>query len=352
MRYVLHNINLWRYRFSIATLQVFFISMQINVDQDRSLQIKKSLFAYHMQSNMWYSLHHVISLSIYTLHCRQFYNIKFTRWVTQKKRKQINWRLPGKRSVKHWRELSEANQFEDLKKQQKKKKKKEKKSDEGKTEEPDIDNINEGGVVEPDVSQGAEAEKQKGEEDSKEDPKEEAKEEVEEEAEEEKKEKKEEKKAEIKEEIKEEITSEELAKTEKVGETSQSKEKERGDDSSKDSSKDSNLIDSLKSRISTLENENNTLINKVSHLQSRIKALEQENAALIARGDDHSEVSLSPPLQPQTRHPRRQLSFVEVDLYGDASKIKDIRKQMEQWKGWQVDMRGWRTFGIGPAFEL
>jgi hypothetical protein len=25
---------------------------------------------------------------------------------------------------------------------------------------------------------------------------------------------------------------------------------------------------------------------------------------------------------------------------------------MDRWKGWQVDMRGWRSLGIGPTFEI
>jgi hypothetical protein len=114
------------------------------------------------------------------------------------------------------------------------------------------------------------------------------------------------------------------------------------------------LVAPFKLRISQLENENTTLKNKVKSLEAKLKALESENAALLASTDDHhSDLSWSPPPSlTRHTHSNRQPSFVEVDLYGDAGKIKDIRKQMEQFKGWQVDMRSWRTVEISPAFEI
>lgn len=41
-----------------------------------------------------------------------------------------------------------------------------------------------------------------------------------------------------------------------------------------------------------------------------------------------------------------------MDLYGEAARVPEIEKEMERWKGWQVDMRGWRSQGIGPTFEI
>lgn len=115
-----------------------------------------------------------------------------------------------------------------------------------------------------------------------------------------------------------------------------------------------NSLSFFKIRIAELENENLTLKNEVKRLTSKLKALELENATFIASGGDHgSDVSLSPsPSLSKYSHPRRKHSFEDVDLYGEAGKISDIRQQMEQWSGWQVDMRSWRLVKANPAFEI
>lgn len=100
-----------------------------------------------------------------------------------------------------------------------------------------------------------------------------------------------------------------------------------------------------------------SLKNKISQLEATIVQLERENSRLRDHGDDDYDDYATMTLHPGDNRPRalsktRKTSFVEIDLYGEASKISDIRRQMGQWKGWQVDMRGWRTHGIGPVLEL
>lgn len=100
-----------------------------------------------------------------------------------------------------------------------------------------------------------------------------------------------------------------------------------------------------------------SLKSKISQLEATISHLEQENFRLRDHGnddyDDYATLNLTPgDNRPRTMSKTRKTSFVEIDLYGEASKISDIRRQMGQWKGWQVDMRGWRTHGIGPILEL
>jgi hypothetical protein len=107
--------------------------------------------------------------------------------------------------------------------------------------------------------------------------------------------------------------------------------------------------------------ERDCAVAKVAKLETRVRELTSENAILRSQLDDHtnSDLSLSPPQDTvrvsrahASMHRPRKTSFVEVELYGEASKISDIRRQMEQWRGYQVDMRQWRSVGIGPAIDL
>lgn len=52
-----------------------------------------------------------------------------------------------------------------------------------------------------------------------------------------------------------------------------------------------------------------------------------------------------------SQHHPRLSSFAEMDLYGDVNKIKDINKDMQRWSNWTIDIRNWRSLGIGPIFE-
>jgi hypothetical protein len=120
-------------------------------------------------------------------------------------------------------------------------------------------------------------------------------------------------------------------------------------------------LDTMRQQLDEALRERDGAVAKVAKLESRIRELTSENAILRSQLDDHtnSDLSLSPP-QDTVRVSRahasmyrpRKTSFVEVELYGEASKISDIRRQMEQWRGYQVDMRQWRSVGIGPAIDL
>lgn len=107
----------------------------------------------------------------------------------------------------------------------------------------------------------------------------------------------------------------------------------------------------LKARLTQLTKENNRLKQENTKIRAQLQA-DEDDERTFRESLSPSLPSLPTIMPPKKSHRSRISSFVEVDLYGEATRISDIRKQMEQWKGWQVDMRGWRTIGIGPQFEL
>lgn len=125
-------------------------------------------------------------------------------------------------------------------------------------------------------------------------------------------------------------------------------------------------VSKLTLQIESLKVENNFLSDKVYTLEARVANLlstNKKNAIDFARdtSDFDSDIaSLSSPVL-ETRgdaarynagQQPRVASFAEMDLYGDVSKIRNINQEMDRWKGWQVDMRGWRTLGVGPVFAI
>lgn len=129
-------------------------------------------------------------------------------------------------------------------------------------------------------------------------------------------------------------------------------------------------VDSLNQKIESLNVENEYLSDKVYTLEAKVANLIAINKRVsldFPRGespDFDSDASLASPLPSikdsmstgsrnnNTHHRPRMSSVAEMDLYGEASRIPAIEKEMERWKGWQVDMRGWRSLGIGPTFEI
>lgn len=127
-------------------------------------------------------------------------------------------------------------------------------------------------------------------------------------------------------------------------------------------------VDSLKHKIESLNVENEYLSDKVYTLEAKVANLIAINKRVsldFPRGespDFDSDASLASPLpsikdtmstgsRSNTHRPRIS-SLAELDLFGEASRLPAIEKEMERWKGWQVDMRGWRSLGIGPTFEI
>lgn len=135
----------------------------------------------------------------------------------------------------------------------------------------------------------------------------------------------------------------------------------KGDKKQPSISDSDDAVTALRKELQDTRQERDDALDKIKKLESRIKALTSENAILRSQLDDqsNSDLTLSPPLDTArvgrarsgSNRPRKT-SFVEVELYGEASKISDIRRQMEQWRGYQVDMRQWRSMGIGPAIDL
>lgn len=99
--------------------------------------------------------------------------------------------------------------------------------------------------------------------------------------------------------------------------------------------------------IAELREKNDSLNAWIAVLESRIRKLEAENAQLRVADTD---VSLSPP---GTRgRGRHRTSSEEKALYAERSRVNDIHSEMRRWEGWQLDLRSWRTIGMGPIVNL
>lgn len=143
------------------------------------------------------------------------------------------------------------------------------------------------------------------------------------------------------------------------------------DEPAAESNEDDEEESDLKSEIENLRVENSYLNDKVYSLEARIAnliAMNKKRSIDFPRIDGNvgsdidSEIGSlnSPILGPAEganrqanagQHHPRLASFVDMDLYGDINKIKDINKDMQRWSSWKVDMRGWRSLGVGPIFE-
>lgn len=124
-------------------------------------------------------------------------------------------------------------------------------------------------------------------------------------------------------------------------------------------------INKLNLQIESLKVENNFLNDKVYSLEARVAnlvAVNKQKAIDFPRdaSDFDSDIaSLNSPIiesrdasRYSTGQQPRVASFAEMDLYGDINKLRDINQEMERWNGWQVDMREWRTLGVGPIFGI
>lgn len=127
-------------------------------------------------------------------------------------------------------------------------------------------------------------------------------------------------------------------------------------------------VDTLKQKIESLNVENEYLTDKVYTLEAKVANLININKRVsVDRPRDESpgfdsDASLASPLPSikdnisnsgsRGNHRPRVSSLADMDLYGEAARLPEIEKEMERWKGWQVDMRGWRSQGVGPVFEI
>lgn len=140
-----------------------------------------------------------------------------------------------------------------------------------------------------------------------------------------------------------------------------------GGEASEDDGLQNLEVDTLKHKIESLNVENEYLTDKVYTLEAKVANLININKRVsldFPRGespDFDSDASVSSPLPnikdnisttSRGSHRPRISSLAEMDLYGEASRLPEIEKEMERWKGWQVDMRGWRSLGVGPCFEI
>lgn len=102
--------------------------------------------------------------------------------------------------------------------------------------------------------------------------------------------------------------------------------------------------------IADLREENDMLREKVHKLTLKISVLEAEVASLRA---PTAELSLSPPrARSRGRNRAASSAFVEADLFSESSRIPTREKNMAEWRDWQLDLREWRTIGIGAKISI
>lgn len=102
--------------------------------------------------------------------------------------------------------------------------------------------------------------------------------------------------------------------------------------------------DSLKHKIESLTVENEYLSDKVFTLENKVANLINKQRASLEVVRDLPEHLNKEPLSPTIDHSKPQRESPE--------NRSEIEKLMDRWKGWQVDMRGWRSLGIGPTFDI
>ncbi|KAF5097124.1 hypothetical protein D0Z00_002522 [Geotrichum galactomycetum] len=103
-------------------------------------------------------------------------------------------------------------------------------------------------------------------------------------------------------------------------------------------------VESLNQKIESLTVENEYLSDKVFTLESKVANLVNKQRASLEFVRDSPDHFSKEPLSPNSDHSKPQRESPEIQ--------SEIGKLMDRWKGWQVDMRGWRSLGIGPTFEI
>jgi chromosome segregation ATPase len=103
-------------------------------------------------------------------------------------------------------------------------------------------------------------------------------------------------------------------------------------------------VESLKQKIESLTVENEYLSDKVFSLENKVANLVSKQRASLEFVRDSPDHFNKEPLSPNSEHSKPQRESPEIQ--------SEIEKLMDRWKGWQVDMRGWRSLGIGPTFEI
>ncbi|QPG73435.1 hypothetical protein FOA43_000745 [Brettanomyces nanus] len=76
---------------------------------------------------------------------------------------------------------------------------------------------------------------------------------------------------------------------------------------------------------------------------------QQVATQLFSDDDDNNSVFSGSPVNP--RGSFQNLSNFN-NLSTDYLDAADVKERLSHWKGWNIDMRGWRSVGMGPLLEL
>ncbi len=122
-------------------------------------------------------------------------------------------------------------------------------------------------------------------------------------------------------------------------------------------------IENYKKKLSHLEEVNSNLKSENTNLKDQLNTAEARalhlkiklDKVLLDRGshpqnDDSDHLTLSPSSYNQDTSGYSIQN--EDNLYSDSQNVKHVKQQLESWKGWQIDMRNWRTIGCGPVLEM
>lgn len=58
-----------------------------------------------------------------------------------------------------------------------------------------------------------------------------------------------------------------------------------------------------------------------------------------------------PPPKPKAESPKHRVAIAETPTVIESKPV-DQAEDLQKWKGWQVDLRGWKTLGVGPQIDI
>lgn len=121
----------------------------------------------------------------------------------------------------------------------------------------------------------------------------------------------------------------------------------------------------LKSEVKSLKLLKIEHLDEIETLQSRVKDLENKlskQSLDFARSnhlpqpspydDDNLTLSPSPSYQPSNYLEQQQHFHSNLSPYDNQENLQQIKTNLQQFKGWNIDMTNWRSIGEGPIVKL
>lgn len=95
--------------------------------------------------------------------------------------------------------------------------------------------------------------------------------------------------------------------------------------------------------IALLKEQNRRFKEKIEMLESKVASYE----SLVS--SESAEAPLPPPPRAEPVKPR--VAIAETPTVIEPTPV-DRTEELQKWNGWQVDLRGWKTLGVGPQIDI